>query len=60
MKQQNKTVFTPLSEKAIKALCNETKETNIPAKDIGEFSIVDLWHIQKSMKLSSLRRNSMI
>ena len=60
MKQQNKTVFTPLTETAMKALCNETKETTIPAKTMREFSVVDLWYIQKSMKLSSLRRISMI
>lgn len=57
MKQQTKTLFTPLTEIAMKTLCNEIKETNISGNELRKFSVVDLWHIQKNMKLSGCRRS---
>jgi hypothetical protein len=57
MKQQTKTIFSPLTKTAINALCNETRVANLSRNELRKFSTVDLWHIQKNSRLSRMRKH---
>lgn len=59
MNQETNMTFKPLTATAIKALCNETKETKVTSNQLKKFTVVDLWSIQKNRKSASLR-NSMV
>jgi hypothetical protein len=57
MNQETNQAFKPLNATAVKLLCTQTKETKLTETQLKNFSVVDLWSIQKSRKVTALRSN---